>query len=194
MRTPEGLPSGASRPSQKGRIYRTDRALAKPDISSATDIRRSITCGKSELELSLPHEQFISSACQIVAPSFRGRFRDDKIARKKFVLKIACNPLISRDSDERIQGNPSFSNPQNLGFSQRNRRVPRKPKPADERRRDGRRAGAKPTLSEWDARLAALREEKLRRLLQTAYASEGSGSSTGARARLELSWTAPWPH
>jgi hypothetical protein len=28
--------------------------------------------------------------------------------------------LKSLDSDERIQGNPSFSNPQNLGFSQRN--------------------------------------------------------------------------
>jgi hypothetical protein len=34
---PEGPPSGASNPSKRGRIYRTVRALPKPDISSATD-------------------------------------------------------------------------------------------------------------------------------------------------------------
>src|SRR5882757_10386029 len=34
---PEGLLSDASNPSKKGRTYRTDRALPKPDISSATD-------------------------------------------------------------------------------------------------------------------------------------------------------------
>src|ERR1700688_1719826 len=61
---------------------------------------------------------------------FPGRFRDDKSARKKLLLKISCNPLISLDSDERIQGNPRKSKPQNLGFSQRNGCEPRKPKPA----------------------------------------------------------------
>ncbi len=65
----------------------------------------------------LPHEQSIPSACRIVGPPFRRVFRGDKSARKKFLRKIACNPLISLDSDERIQGNPSFSNPQNQGFS-----------------------------------------------------------------------------
>jgi hypothetical protein len=30
--------------------------------------------------------------------------------------KIQRNPLITLDSDERIQGNPSLSNPQNQGF------------------------------------------------------------------------------
>jgi hypothetical protein len=39
--------------------------------------------------------------------------------------------LISLDSHERIQGNPSFSNPQNLAFSQRNRGETRKPKKAN---------------------------------------------------------------
>src|ERR1700686_1253424 len=34
---PEGLPSSASNPLPKGQTYRTDRALPKPDISSATD-------------------------------------------------------------------------------------------------------------------------------------------------------------
>jgi hypothetical protein len=38
--------------------------------------------------------------------------------QEKNFRKIPCNPLISHVSDERIQGNPSFSNPQNRGFSQ----------------------------------------------------------------------------
>jgi hypothetical protein len=37
--------------------------------------------------------------------------------REKFLsAKIQRNPLITIDSDERIQGNPSLSNPQNQGF------------------------------------------------------------------------------
>src|ERR1700722_10880110 len=43
-------------------------------------------------------------------------FRDARSARKKRLPKISCNPLISIDSDERIQGNPSFSNPHNRSF------------------------------------------------------------------------------
>src|ERR1700735_912291 len=53
----------------------------------------------------------------------------DKSARKNFLLKISCNPLISIDSDERIKGNPRKPTPQNRGFSQRNGDEPRKPKP-----------------------------------------------------------------
>ena len=41
------------------------------------------------------------------------------------------NPLISLDSDERIQGNPRKSNPHKRGFSQRNGEAPRKPKRVD---------------------------------------------------------------
>jgi len=41
------------------------------------------------------------------------------------------NPLISLDSDERIQGNPRKSNPHDRRFSQRNGREPRKPKRID---------------------------------------------------------------
>ena len=67
-------------------------------------------CRKSEIKLSLPHEQSIPSACRILGPPFRRRFRDDKSARKNLLLKISCNPLISLDSDERIQGNPRKSN------------------------------------------------------------------------------------
>ena len=37
-------------------------------------------------------------------------------SEKKFLAKISRNPLISLVSDERIQGNPSFSNPLFEGF------------------------------------------------------------------------------
>jgi hypothetical protein len=90
--------------------------------------RAAISCRKSEIKLSSPHEQSILSACRIVGPPFRRLFRDDTSARKKRILKISHNPLISLDSDEKIQGNPRKSNPQNLGFLQRNGRSPRKPK------------------------------------------------------------------
>jgi hypothetical protein len=38
--------------------------------------------------------------------------------RKIFSAKIPRNPLISLDSDERIQGNPNKSKDQKAGFSQ----------------------------------------------------------------------------
>jgi hypothetical protein len=50
------------------------------------------------------------------SPPFQGRSSDYEGARKNPLLKISCNPLISLDPDERIQGNPSFSNPKTLGF------------------------------------------------------------------------------
>ena len=37
--------------------------------------------------------------------------RDPEGPTNFFLRRIARNPLISLDSDERIQGNPSFSNP-----------------------------------------------------------------------------------
>ena len=78
--------------------------------------RAAISCRKLEIKLtclmnnpSLPH-------AASWGPPLPGRFRDDKSARKNLLLKISCNPLISLDSDERIQGNPSFSNPHKRGF------------------------------------------------------------------------------
>ena len=47
---------------------------------------------------------------------------------KNFSAKIPCNPLISLDSDEKIQGNPRKSNPLNRGFSKQNSHAPRHPK------------------------------------------------------------------
>jgi hypothetical protein len=40
------------------------------------------------------------------------RERRGKSVKKKIIAKIPRNPLKSLDSDERIQGNPSFSKPQ----------------------------------------------------------------------------------
>jgi hypothetical protein len=58
-----------------------------------------------------------------LAPPRRGK------AREKFLsAKIQRNPLKRLDSDERIQGNPSFSNPHKRGFLRSNDHAPRKPK------------------------------------------------------------------
>jgi hypothetical protein len=94
----------------------------------------AISCRKSEIALSLPHEQSIPSACQIVGVRrFQGAFATTKAPWKNLLLKISCNSLISLDPDERIQGNPSFYNPQNLGFSQRNGTFQENPNRVDER-------------------------------------------------------------
>jgi hypothetical protein len=50
--------------------------------------------------------------------------------REKFLRKIPRNPLISLDSDERIQGNPSLSNPDKLPFPKQKAQPPRQTKSA----------------------------------------------------------------
>jgi hypothetical protein len=70
----------------------------------------------------LPHVQTAGARAVAVALRAKGR-------AKFFPAKIQRNPLKRRVSDERIQGNPSFSNPQKLGFSRPNGHAPRKPKP-----------------------------------------------------------------
>jgi hypothetical protein len=148
---PLRLPSGPSKPVQKGSDYRTGRALPKPDISSATDTRTAMSCRKSEIELSLRHEQFVPSACQVMGWPFRRFWRDDKNGRKNSPRFSPRNPLISLDPDEEIQGNPSFYNPQNLGFSQRNGTFQENPSRVNERRCVRRREGATPTPSKCTA-------------------------------------------
>ena len=71
------------------------------------------------------------SACQdrgFAPPRIR---TPGKRARKNFSAKIPRNPLISLDSDERIQGNPRKSNPHKRRSSQRNGQEPRKSKRSD---------------------------------------------------------------
>jgi hypothetical protein len=56
--------------------------------------------------------------------------RRERSAEKNFARFILRNPLISLDSDERIQGNPSESNSQEMGSSRAKWPRPRKPKRA----------------------------------------------------------------
>jgi hypothetical protein len=76
----------------------------------------AIYCRKSEIKISLAHEQSVLFACRIVGLSFQRHLRDDKNPRENSLLRISCNPLISIDSDERIQGNPRKSNSEKPWF------------------------------------------------------------------------------
>ena len=90
----------------------------------------TISCRKSEAKLSSSHERSCPSACPDRWRTSRRRRRLRAKGRAKFFpAKIPRNPLKRLVSDERIQGNPSFSNPQKLGFSRPNGHAPRKPKP-----------------------------------------------------------------
>ena len=46
--------------------------------------RAAISCRKSEIKLNSLHEQSIPSACRILGPPFRRRFRDGKAGGKIF--------------------------------------------------------------------------------------------------------------
>jgi hypothetical protein len=76
----------------------------------------TIDCGTSESRLGLLDEQFCASAWPCRLAPFCARIYNEEEVLKIFVRLIPCNPLISHDSDERIQGNPSFSNPVNRGI------------------------------------------------------------------------------
>jgi hypothetical protein len=77
----------------------------------------AICCSNSEVGLSLPHDQIHSFprakivVCHFAVPAARAKGR-----AKIIPAKIQRNPLKRLDSHERIQGNPSFSNPLGRGF------------------------------------------------------------------------------
>jgi hypothetical protein len=88
----------------------------------------TISSGKSKSGLkcamdspALPH------GFERVFPLPRSRPPDKRLT-KNLGSFLPCNPLISLDPDERIQGNPRKSNPPKAGFSKLNSRGPRKPK------------------------------------------------------------------
>jgi hypothetical protein len=88
----------------------------------------AIYCRKSEIRLCSPDEQ----SCASTAGSPPADAAATAKGREKFPsAKIQRNPLKRLDSDERIQGNPSFSNPQKLGFLRTKGHEPRKPKRVD---------------------------------------------------------------
>jgi hypothetical protein len=108
------------------------------------DAGAAIYCRKAEIELSLPHDQSVPlrrprSSAAVPTVLARGQ----KGATKFTSAKIQRNPLKRLDSDERIQGNPSLSNPQNQGFCGCTARVQENPNRVDRtERRARRREGA----------------------------------------------------
>jgi hypothetical protein len=110
--------------------------------------RTTISCRKSETELSLRHEQSCASAWPRPRAPFPALVTPRKRAEKKIPRFKLRNPLKSLDSDERIQGNPTLM----AESSQRNRHEPRKPNRIDRTNvADRRREGAKPTPSKCKA-------------------------------------------
>jgi hypothetical protein len=74
----------------------------------------------------------MSNSALLLAKCWRlfRRLCDCEKGREIFLsAKIQRNPLKRLDSDERIQGNPSFFNPYKQGFSRPKGHAPRKPKP-----------------------------------------------------------------
>ena len=119
-------PSGAwdcRKPSRAiaARIRSASRGFCRRDLlldrgGRKEAARAAFCCWKSENEVSLPHEQSVLFAYRIVGLPLRRFFCDSKSARKNRPLKVSCNPLISLDSDERIQGNPRESQPYSRRF------------------------------------------------------------------------------
>ncbi|HSV00093.1 MAG TPA: hypothetical protein VLI91_08295, partial [Roseiarcus sp.] len=73
----------------------------------------TIDCGKAEFKLSSILCTILPLGTASTAPRPSSRHASPGTAEaKNFCAKIRRNPLISHDSHERIQGNPSFSNPQ----------------------------------------------------------------------------------
>jgi hypothetical protein len=123
-----GGPRSLSRPRRTGdarsrQLKRPAFGLRQNGAGGAT-----INCVKSEIKLSSPHEQVClsygnaaSSAGRFECPRGKGR---EKISS----ARIPCNPLISLDQDERIQGNPRETNSCQRRVLRRNGSAPRKPK------------------------------------------------------------------
>jgi hypothetical protein len=111
MSNPEELPSGASKPTQKGKTYRTDRALPKPDMSSATEIVDSIVLLKIRIRATMRVTRTRAMAHRM------GRLTEfDCVTAGRFAMyflpKNASNTSKSPNSDEKIQGIPRKSKPQ----------------------------------------------------------------------------------
>jgi hypothetical protein len=101
-------------------------------------------CRKSETKVSLPNEQSYPGRMAKTAVARSGASNPaDKSTEKNFAHFMPRNPLISLDSDERIQGNTRQSNPHELGSSQRNGHKPRKAKRIDRTNVEARRREAR---------------------------------------------------
>ena len=77
----------------------------------------TMSCRKTEVRLSWPHEQFCAFLYQSWGGHSGAAHSRRQSDRKIFPAKFPHNPLISHDSDERIQGNPRKSNSDFRWFS-----------------------------------------------------------------------------
>jgi hypothetical protein len=84
---------------------------------------------KQKLNYPCRHDESVPPAGRIVGYCSQVSNSAAKGRENFLSAKIPHNPLKMLDSDEGIQGNPSFSNPHRLGFSRPNGLIPRKPKP-----------------------------------------------------------------
>ncbi len=115
-------------PETRGLVEAAERERRRRMFGATISARErcaTISCRKPETVLSSPHDR--SSPRERRFRRSRPRFRRSGAARRGtracefFSRRIPCNPLISLDSDERIQGNPSFSNPRFCGSPRRKR-------------------------------------------------------------------------
>jgi hypothetical protein len=96
------------------RLERVVSGLRRPKGRTAGTIA---ACRKTETRLSLPYGEACPSMWPGARTAVAAARTSWKSARKTSFRKKPLNPLISLDSDERIQGNPRKSNRQNRGFS-----------------------------------------------------------------------------
>ena len=87
-----------------------DRRAVASTEAAESNAQKTINCGKAETGVSLPHEQCYASRTPSTVGSRSGAPREGGSDVKNFCPLFPRNPLISLDSDERIQGNPSESN------------------------------------------------------------------------------------
>jgi hypothetical protein len=112
-----------------------DRPYAQRPQSGLWDCRRLRRASREQLlglsllakPICVAENQKLGYACLMENPALpRDKLSDQPLRRggdatkrlaKKHLLFMPRNSLKSLDSDERIQGNPRKSNPDNLGFS-----------------------------------------------------------------------------
>jgi hypothetical protein len=105
------------KPGHDGEAPSTSESLGSARDQQLTLQEPGISCRKSETKLGLPYEQSCAFALQDRWSPLRDANAGEKGTKKKPPAKIPYNPLISLDSDERIQGNPNKSNGHKVGVS-----------------------------------------------------------------------------
>jgi hypothetical protein len=94
--------------------------LAQPRVHSQRYKSRRFLAENQKFSYACPMTDPAFPYAKIMGPRSHGSETAAKGRAKFLSAKIRRNPLKRLYSDERIQGNPSLSNPQNQGFSRLN--------------------------------------------------------------------------